>query len=55
MLLSKLKHKLNNDGHLKDLLKGSAITFVLKMSGMGLGFILTYLISHKLGPEGVGF
>ena len=55
MLLSKLKDKLNNDGHLKDLLKGSAITFVLKMSGMGLGFILTYLISRRLGPDGVGF
>jgi O-antigen/teichoic acid export membrane protein len=54
-LLNKFKHKLKGDIHLKDLLKGSAITFLLKMGGMGLSYVLVYLISQKLGAEGVGF
>lgn len=54
-MLSKFRNKLQGDANLKDLLKGSAITFVLKMSGMGLGYVLIYLISQKLGAEGVGF
>lgn len=35
--------------------KGSAITFALKIGGMGLGYALIYLISQNLGAEGVGF
>jgi O-antigen/teichoic acid export membrane protein len=54
-MLQKIKNKLNGDVHLADLLKGSAITFVLKIGGMGLSYILIYLISKQAGAEGVGF
>jgi O-antigen/teichoic acid export membrane protein len=54
-VIRKIKNKLNGDIHLKDLLKGSAITFVLKMGGMGLSYVLIYLISKQAGAEGVGF
>lgn len=54
-MFSKLRDKITRDLHLKDLLKGSAITFVLKMAGMGLGYGLILIVSRKLGAEGVGF
>lgn len=54
-LIQKLKNKLKRDIHLSDLLKGSAITLVLKMGGMSLSYILLFLISRKIGAEGVGF
>ena len=54
-LVDKIKNKLSKDANLKELLSGSAVTFVLKMSGMGLGYVLIYLISQKLGAEAVGF
>jgi O-antigen/teichoic acid export membrane protein len=54
-MIKKLRRKLNGDIHLKDLLKGSAITFVLKMFGMFLGYIVIFIISKKNGASGVGF
>lgn len=54
-MIDKIRRKLNGDIHLKDLVKGSAITFVLKMGGMALSYILIFLISKQLGAEGVGF
>ena len=52
---SRLLSKTSKDANLKELLSGSAITFVLKMIGMGLGYIAVYLISKKNGSEGVGY
>lgn len=54
-MIQKLKKKLNGDLHLNDLLKGSATTFVLKIGGMALSYLLIYLISRHTGAEGVGF
>ena len=54
-MLEKIKNKLNGEVHFKDLLKGSAITFVLKISGIGSSYVLIYLIAKRLGAEGVGF
>jgi O-antigen/teichoic acid export membrane protein len=54
-VLKKFQAKLITDVHLKDLLKGSAITFVLKMGGLGLSYFLVYIISKQSGAEGVGF
>lgn len=54
-MISKIKNKLGKDANLKEILSGSAITFVLKMGGMALGFLLIYLISKRTGAEGVGF
>jgi O-antigen/teichoic acid export membrane protein len=53
-MIKKLRRKLNGDIHLKDLIKGSVITFFLKMGGMLLSYVLIFLISKKFGPSGVG-
>ncbi len=54
-MVEKLLNKLKSDIHFKDILKGSAITFVLKVAGMAVSYFLIYVISKKLGAEGVGF
>ena len=53
-ILKVLKSRLNKDLHLKELLSGSVITFVLKITGMLLGYFLIYIISNRIGAEGVG-
>jgi O-antigen/teichoic acid export membrane protein len=53
-MISKLKNKINSDIHLKEILTGSAVTFVLKMSGMLLGYVVILIISSIYGAEGVG-
>jgi len=53
-LIKRLKDKLNGDIHLKEILSGSAVTFVLKMSGMLLGYLVVLIISRKYGAEGIG-
>lgn len=54
-MIKRLKSKLAGDAHFKDLLRGSAITFILKIGGMLLGYVVIYLISKKNGADGVGF
>ncbi len=54
-MINRLIHNLKNDSHFKDILKGSAITFVLKIAGMIASYVLIYVISNKLGAKGVGF
>lgn len=54
-MLSKIKSKYSNDSNFKELLTGSAITFVFKMLGLLFGYIVVYLISKKNGSEGVGY
>ncbi len=49
-----IQTKLNSDLHLKEILTGSAITFVLKMSGMLLGYLIVLIISRQYGAEGIG-
>ncbi|WP_345969910.1 flippase [Sulfurimonas sp. HSL1-6] len=53
-MIAKLRNKLNTDIHLKEILAGSAVTFVLKMSGMMLGYIVVLIISRQYGAEGIG-
>ncbi|NOR54701.1 MAG: oligosaccharide flippase family protein [Sulfurovum sp.] len=53
-MLKRLKAKLNGDIHLKEILTGSAVTFVLKMSGMLLGYVVLLIISRQYGAEGIG-
>ena len=54
-MINRLKSKLSQDANLKELVTGSAITFVLKMGGMSLGYIVVYMISRKNGADGVGY
>ncbi|MBU1195103.1 MAG: flippase [Proteobacteria bacterium] len=42
------------DIHFREILTGSAVTFLLKMSGMLLSYILMVIISQQYGAEGVG-
>ncbi len=53
-LIKRLKAKLNGDIHFKEILTGSAITFILKLSGMLLGYIVVLIISRRYGTEGIG-
>jgi O-antigen/teichoic acid export membrane protein len=54
-MIKKLRKKLNGDIHLKELITGGSITFLLKIGGMGLSYLLIYYISKKTGAQGVGF
>lgn len=53
-MINKIKLKINSDMHLKELLSGSTITFVLKMIGLALGYIIALMISQKYGANGIG-
>lgn len=53
-MIKKLKNKLSNDVQLNELIKGSIVTFVLKFGGMAISYLLIFILSQKLGPEGVG-
>ncbi|HET8837567.1 MAG TPA: flippase [Flavobacteriaceae bacterium] len=53
-MINKFKKKLGKDAHLKELLTGSAVTFVIKITGMLIGYLVVLLISRKYGAEGVG-
>ena len=39
ILIKKIQDKLSRDANLKELLSGSAITFVIKVTGMLIGYI----------------
>ena len=53
-MIQKALSKINKDSNFKELLSGSVITFVLKLFGMLLGYVLIYIISKRNGAEGVG-
>lgn len=53
-MLRKIKSKINSDSNLKELVSGSLLTFILRISGMIISYLLVYLISIRNGSEGVG-
>ena len=53
-MIKKIKNKINVDLHLKELLKGSFIAFVLRIIGIGLGYVFTFLITIGYGAKGMG-
>ncbi len=53
-MINKLKNKINSDIHLKELLKGSSIAFVLRIVGIIAGYIFTLLITRGYGAETMG-
>ena len=53
-MMNKLKNKINSDIHLKELLKGSSIAFVLRIVGIIAGYIFTLLITRGYGAEAMG-
>ena len=53
-MLKKFKDKVNGDLHLKELLKGSGVSFALKIIGMGFGYIFTILLTRNYGAKIMG-
>lgn len=53
-MINKIKKKLNKDLDLKELLTGSLVSFILKMSGMFAAYIVILIISKQYGAEIVG-
>jgi len=53
-MINKVKNKINSDIHLKELLKGSSIAFVLRIVGIIAGYVFTLLVTRTLGAESWG-
>lgn len=53
-MTNKLKAKLFSDSHYTELLKGSSIAFIFRIIGMGLGYILTLMITRWYGADTMG-
>ena len=50
----KVLSKINNEKHFKELLLGSAMSFLAKITGIMLGFVLTFVIARFYGSEELG-
>ncbi|WP_457640386.1 flippase [Persephonella sp.] len=53
-MINKIKNKINSDIHLKELLRGSSIAFVLRIVGIIAGYVFTLLITRGYGAEAMG-
>lgn len=53
-MINKLKGLVNQDKHLRDFIAGSLVSLFMKGLGISSGFLLIYIISNKLGADGVG-
>jgi len=53
-MITKIRNRINSDIHLKELLKGSSIAFVLRIIGIIAGYIFTLLITRGYGAEAMG-
>jgi O-antigen/teichoic acid export membrane protein len=53
-LLDRLKDKFKGDEHLSSLVRGSAISFIFKIIGLGAGYAFILLITRGYGPEVMG-
>jgi len=50
----KIKNLFGNDVHLLELLKGGGATFLMKIFGMGFGYLLAILITNNYGAQFFG-
>lgn len=58
MVKKHITNKVNNilsDANLKEILSKSSLSFILKIMGLGFGYILTLIISNMYGAEILGF
>lgn len=53
-MIQRFKNKLLSDSNLNELIKGSSITFIIKIIGMIMSYGVIWLISKNHGAEGVG-
>jgi O-antigen/teichoic acid export membrane protein len=52
--INQVRNKINDDEHLKEILKGSSIAFLLRIVGIAAGYIFTLLITRGYGAEAMG-
>lgn len=53
-MIKKFKHNLSKDTHLSELINSSMISFILRIMGIGLGYLFILLISRNFGAGAVG-
>ncbi len=53
-MINKLRSKLHQDKHFSELLKGSAISFILRIIGILLGYVFVLLVTRGYGAEAMG-
>ena len=53
-MLDRFIAKLDVDSHVKEMLAGSSLTFLIKTFGMFLGYLAIFIISQRYGAAGVG-
>ncbi len=54
MITSKLREKLKSDIHFAELVKGSGTAFILRIIGIGSGYLFTLLVTRTLGAKAWG-
>ena len=53
-VIERFKEKINGDVHFKELIKGSATFFIIRVLGMAVGYAFTLLVTRKLGASAWG-
>lgn len=53
-MINKLRLKIHNDIHLAELIKGSSTALVLRVIGLGFGYIFTLIITRGYGAKAMG-
>ncbi len=53
-MIKRLKNKVGSDKHLSELLSGSAIAFIFRMGGIGMGYLFVLLVARAYGAEAMG-
>ena len=53
-MIRKLSNESKKDDHLKSLLQGGGITFLIKIGGMISSYLVVLILARKIGSEGVG-
>lgn len=53
-MIHKIKQKLNKDVSLNEIIKGTSLTFIYKLLGLFLGYVVVLIISRNYGTNGLG-
>ncbi|SDQ14535.1 flippase [Flagellimonas zhangzhouensis] len=53
-MIKNIQNKLETDKNLKELLSGSTVTFVIRIFGLILSYLVVFIVSKKFDAEGTG-
>jgi O-antigen/teichoic acid export membrane protein len=53
-VIEKFKEKINSDVHFRELIKSSTTFFTLRVFGLAVGYLFTFLVTRKLGASAWG-